>query len=291
MATPSASSSRADRLIAAASEAAEVRTAQRSPHVRALKLEQQRSLYNTLIWTAVVAGLAFTASNVQAFAARGATFGSLSWWFAWLLDPTVAIPLVAVLVIDQTLSSNGGRIPRSGQVVKVGALAMTYSMNTWAAWSALDARLVLLHSVPVIGVFIVVSAATGLRNALTATIEAVSAEPDPLVQDSPVPIPKPIPGPDPSIPDRMPAPVPAPAPQPQPQPTPAPAGWNGLEAYRDAGVAAALKLGDALSRNTLLAEFRNHTPPIQIGTERAARLVKLLKTDPRARPLHAVGSN
>lgn len=292
--TESVSSTRAARLKSAAAEAAEVRTAQQSPHVRALTIERQRTIFNLVIWTAVVIGLSYTASNVQQFAAHGAPVGSLTWWFAWGLDPTVALPLVAVLLVDQIISSHGGRIPTAGLAVKWGALTMTYLMNTWSAWSDLNARLVLLHSVPVVGVFLVVSAAPRLRNALTSTIERVAAEPDRTAEVQQSPVPSPV-LPTPVIADPLPSTLPvrpsakaAPAePYPARHAAAEAPSWAGLEDVKDAGREVSRKLNGNLSRNKLLAEFRGNN--ISISTDRANKLVAVLKHERDQRSLHVVG--
>ena len=49
-------------------------------------------------WTAIGLGLAFTAVNVQVFAAAGAPAWSPSWVVAWLLDPMVSVLLLGISV-------------------------------------------------------------------------------------------------------------------------------------------------------------------------------------------------
>jgi hypothetical protein len=291
------SDSLAARLTAKAAEAAEVRAAQQSPHVKALTIERQRAVFNVMIWAAVVIGLAYTASNVQQFAARGADQYSIAWWFAWGLDPTVQIALVAVLLIDQVISSHGGKTPRAGLAIKWGALVMTYLMNTWAAWSALDARLVLLHSVPVVGVFLVVSAAPRLRDALTRTIEQVAAEQTGPVLDNPVAAPAPIPAL--VEPDRVPEPATVPDRTPPRAPTATPTkraqGWDGIEhEVQQICRRAAAELrhrGKNLSRNNLKAVLAEaQFGPTSMGTDRLTRVLALLKDEATQAPtLHAVG--
>lgn len=273
MSTISDSSPRAARLISAARDAAEVRAALSDPNVVALKIERRRARVNLMIWAAVFAGLAFTASNVQQFAAHGAPVHSLAWWFAWLLDPTITAALIAVLLAEQTTSTWKVRTPRAAVRVKYVTLALTYAMNTWSAWAGLTSRTILLHSAPVIGVFFVVGAAPQIRDSLTRTVEAAAPVTVPVVEPEPVrkttaPAPAPAKSADTSIPD----------------PPPAQQDWSRFDPeLRTRARTVARQLGDGLSRAKLKAE-------LGIGTERAGTLLKLLQAEQDHRPLHAVGA-
>jgi hypothetical protein len=274
------SSDRATQLTAAAAEAAQVRTALADPNVIALRIERRRTLYNVLIWASVVVGLAFTASNVQQFAAHGASPASLAWWFAWLLDPTITLALVAVLVAEEVTSTWSVDTPTAAARVKWVTLLLTYCMNTWGAWSVLNVRLIILHSAPVIGVFVIVGAAPRMRDALT---EAVHRSAGPVSQDSQD-------SPDSTVgqPDTEPAPTPDSLPAPVRSAPVEQNDWTGLEDYQTAGREVARLLGPDLSRNKLRAAFTERG--LSIGTDRANRVVGLLKAERAQRPtLHAVG--
>ncbi|MGH3754886.1 MAG: hypothetical protein ACRDRP_19750 [Pseudonocardiaceae bacterium] len=126
----------AQRLAQDAATAAEVRTWQTHPDVVALRVERIRSQVDRLMWAGIVLGLCFTMTNVQQFAAAGASVGSPAWWSAWLLDPMVSLVLLAVLRAEQVTTRyqvTTGPWPR---VAKWSLLTSTYLMNTWASWAA-----------------------------------------------------------------------------------------------------------------------------------------------------------
>jgi hypothetical protein len=286
--TPSSSPyeqpSRAEKLLAAAREAAEVRAYATDSDVVALRIERRRILYNVLIWASVVVGLSFTASNVQQFAAHGASPASLAWWFAWLLDPTITLALVAILVAEEVTSTWSVATPRAATRVKWVTLALTYVMNTWGAWSALNIRLIILHSAPVIGVFVVVGAAAKMRNAITEVV-AVATRPvsqtgQDSSQDSPDSSSEQVTA---ELPDTLPAPDRT-------------AEDTEVEEDRDMPVARTIARhwadkGDRVSRSKLVSGFRERG--LTLGTERAARMAKALNDEvDAARPsLRAVGGS
>src|SRR5262250_1037843 len=93
--------SRARRLAEDAAEAAEVRAYQTHPDVVALRIERVRTQVDWMCWTGIVLGLAFTMTNVQAFASIGTRPGSVPWLATWVLDPTVSLVLLAILRAEQ----------------------------------------------------------------------------------------------------------------------------------------------------------------------------------------------
>lgn len=163
-------SAQAQRLAAAAAAAAEVRGWQTHPDVVALRVERIRTQVDRLMWAGIVLGLCFTMTNVQHFAAAGASVGSLVWCSAWLLDPMVSLVLLAVLRAEQVTTRyqvTTGAWPR---VAKWALLAGTYVMNTWTSWSAGSAAGVVLHSVPPLVVVIAAEAVTEVQYALTECV-------------------------------------------------------------------------------------------------------------------------
>jgi hypothetical protein len=84
-----------------AAKAAQRRAYLTHPDVVALRVEQIGSQVDRLCWAGIVLGLAFTMTNVQAFAAAGAAAWSLPWVSAWLLDPMVSLVLLAILRAEQ----------------------------------------------------------------------------------------------------------------------------------------------------------------------------------------------
>ncbi|MGH3824576.1 MAG: hypothetical protein ACRDRA_17345 [Pseudonocardiaceae bacterium] len=159
------------RLAADAATAAEVRAHQTDPDVVALRVEQIRTQVARLMWAGIGLGLCFTMTSVATFAAAGAPVGSLVWWSAWLLDPTVSLVLLAVLRAEQLTARwqvSTGAWPR---VAKWVLLLATYVMNTWSSWAAGSLSGVVLHSVPPLVVVIAAEAVTDLQYALTECVQ------------------------------------------------------------------------------------------------------------------------
>ncbi|MGH3793261.1 MAG: hypothetical protein ACRDSP_00040 [Pseudonocardiaceae bacterium] len=174
MSTPySPVTTKARRLQAQAAEAAEVRDALTHPDVVALRVERIRGVTDRFIWVGMVLGLLFTMTNVQQFAAHtaGSSPGSLGWWASWLLDPTVSVILLGVLLAERESSRH--RVPMDGwaRVAKWGLLAATYVMNTWESYTGGSLAGIVLHSVPVLAVFVGAEAVTSCNDALTRAVD------------------------------------------------------------------------------------------------------------------------
>lgn len=158
------------RLAAEAAAAAEVRGYQTDPDVVALRVERVRAQVVRLIWVGMVLGLCFTMVNVQQFAAGDAVAGSLGWWAAWLLDPMVSLVLLGVLRAEQITARWQVRMGPWPRVAKWVLLAGTYVMNTWASWAAVSPSGIVLHSVPVLTVFVAAEAVTDCQDKLTECV-------------------------------------------------------------------------------------------------------------------------
>ncbi|MBB2742895.1 UNVERIFIED_ORG: hypothetical protein FHR35_002717 [Microbispora rosea subsp. rosea] len=169
-APPRRPKTKAEKLALAAKAAADVRAYDTNPDVVAYRIERMRTRVDRLIWTGLILGLAFTAANVQAFAARGAEVGSIEWCTAWLLDPMVSLVLVGVLLGEQVIARHQIKAGPWVRRTKWAALACTYAMNTWSAWASLDPSLILLHSVPPAMVFCAAEAVTDLRHWITEAV-------------------------------------------------------------------------------------------------------------------------
>ena len=162
--------SQARRLAADAATAAELRAYRTDPDVVALRVEQIRTQVDWLMWVGIVLGLCFAMTNVQTFAAAGASVGSLAWCSAWLLDPMVSLVLLAVLRAEQVTTRyqvSTGPWPR---VAKWALLSATYLMNTWVSWAAGSASGVVLHTVAPLVVVIAAEAVTDVQQALTQCV-------------------------------------------------------------------------------------------------------------------------
>ncbi|MQA06909.1 MAG: hypothetical protein GEV07_30860 [Streptosporangiales bacterium] len=165
-------SEKAQKLIADAREAAELRSYRTHPDVAALRIERVRSAVDALVWTGIVLGLAFTMSNVAQFAAQGAAAWSVPWLTAWLLDPMVSLCLIGVLLAESTLARYQLKAGRWVRTAKWGLLFATYVMNTWQSWAATNLAAIVLHSVPPLVVFVMAEAITDLRDRLTDAVVA-----------------------------------------------------------------------------------------------------------------------
>ncbi|MGH3872400.1 MAG: hypothetical protein ACRDSR_12955 [Pseudonocardiaceae bacterium] len=161
----------AHRLAADAAAAAELRAYRTDPDVVALRVEQIRSQVDWLMWVGVVLGLCFTMTNVQTFAAAGATVGSLAWCSAWLLDPMVSLVLLAVLRAEQVTTRHQVSTGIWPRVAKWALLSATYVMNTWVSWAAGSGSGVVLHTVAPLVVVLAAEAVTDLQYALSECVQ------------------------------------------------------------------------------------------------------------------------
>jgi hypothetical protein len=161
---------RVQRLARDAAEAAQVRAYLTDPDVVALRVERVRTQVDRLCWTGIVLGLAFTMTNVQGFAAAGASAWSLPWVAAWLLDPMVSLVLLAILRAEQVTARYQVRTGPCVRRAKWFTLAATYAMNTWSSYAAGSASAIVLHSVPPLVVFVAAEAITDVRDKLTEAV-------------------------------------------------------------------------------------------------------------------------
>jgi hypothetical protein len=148
----------------------------RMPPTPTEAVEHARRQVDRLCWTGILLGLAFTMTNVQGFAANGARVWSLPWLAAWLLDPMVSLVLLAILRAEQVTARYGIRTGGWVRGAKWFTLAATYVMNTWAAFAARAADMVVLHSVPPLVVFVAAEAVTDLRDKLSEAVRAAAVE-------------------------------------------------------------------------------------------------------------------
>lgn len=135
-------------------------------------VERVAAQVDRLCWSGVLLGLAFTMTNVQLFAANGATPWSVPWCTAWLLDPMVSLVLLAILRAEQVTARYGVRTGGWVRAAKWFTLTATYVRNTWEAYAAASPALVVLHSVPPLVVFVAAEAVTDLRDKLGAAVSA-----------------------------------------------------------------------------------------------------------------------
>lgn len=161
-------------LAADAASAARIRALALDPDVIALRVERIRGQVDACAWVAIGLGLAFTAVNVQAFAASDAAAWSPGWLVAWLLDPMVSLLLIAVLRAEQVTARWQVATGRRVTAAKWGCFAATYAMNTWASWTSGAPSGVVLHSVPPLVVLLGAEVAPELRDRLTAAVRVAA---------------------------------------------------------------------------------------------------------------------
>ena len=168
---------KAEKLRREASEAAEVRDALTHPDVVALRVEKLRERVDRFIWSGMVLGLLFTMTNVQQFTAHtmAAGPGSLGWWAAWLLDPTVSVILLGVLLAEREVSRWQIQVGPWARAAKWSLLAATYVMNTWESYAAGNLAGIVLHSVPPLAVFMGAEAVTDCQEKLTECVHRAHA--------------------------------------------------------------------------------------------------------------------
>lgn len=133
-------------------------------------------------WTAIVLGLAFTAVNVQVFAAAGAPIWSLGWCAAWLLDPIASVLLLAVVRAEQVTSRWQIAMPWQVGATKWAAFLATLVMNVWAPVRDLIPSGIVLHAIPPVFVLLAAEVSPVLRDRLTEAVKVAAAS-----VDTPVP--------------------------------------------------------------------------------------------------------
>jgi hypothetical protein len=123
-----------------AQSAAARRALDTDPHVRALILARRRSARVAMLWTMLGLALAYTAVNVQKFAAGGAPSSDPRWWVAWGVDPVLSALVVALLLTKGDLA--GARVSESRWAqwsvwgVEIGALLAQLLMNVAPEWGS-----------------------------------------------------------------------------------------------------------------------------------------------------------
>lgn len=167
---PARKPTKAEKLAAAAQAAADVRAYDTNPDVIAYRIERMRTCVDRLMWTGLILGLLFTMANVQHFAAGDEPVGSILWWIAWVLDPTVSLVLLGTLLGEQVIARYQIQAGPWVRRTKWTALALTYAMNTWESWAAGDPAAILLHSVPPVIVFCAAEAITTLKHQITEAV-------------------------------------------------------------------------------------------------------------------------
>lgn len=147
-----------------------------TPAERATRVARVRSEIDAGIWVVIWLSLAFTAINVQIFAARGAETYSLAWWAAWLLDPMVSILVLVVVRAEQITSRWQVTLGWPITATKWGCFAATYAMNTWSSWVERSPSMIVLHSVPPAMMLLAAEVGPRIRDGLTRAVQAASAQ-------------------------------------------------------------------------------------------------------------------
>lgn len=158
-------------LVADAKAAARLREYQTDPNVAALGIERTRDRLDRWGWLFLLAGLAYTTVNVQAFVAGGAPKWSLGWLVAWLVEPMVMGSMLVLLRGEQIANRHGERSGGWVRCTRWIALLITYVMNTGTSYVNGHAGEIFKHSVPVVLVFCLAEALVQQRLVLTTVVE------------------------------------------------------------------------------------------------------------------------
>lgn len=163
-----------EQLARQADQAQRMRTLTEHADVVALRVERVRTHVERILWVAIGLGLAFTVPNVHAFyvTVTDAVPSSVLWWSGWLVEPMLALVLIAILRAEQITNRHGERLTRGPQTLKWGGVAATYLMNTWAHWTHGDAAGIVAHSVPPIIVLVAAAAMPAVHESLTRSTTA-----------------------------------------------------------------------------------------------------------------------
>lgn len=122
-------------LAAKAGAAAGKRRLEADTDVRALKLGTLRRSRTSILWAVLGAAMAYTAVNVQRFAAGSSLPWSAQWVVAWLVDPLLSGLVVALLLTRGDLAVFGKPSHESWwdrivvHLVEIGALLAALLMN------------------------------------------------------------------------------------------------------------------------------------------------------------------
>lgn len=134
-------------LEAAAASAAGRRTVETNVDVRALQLSRRRRRWTLIGWAVLVLCMAFTAVNVQHFAAGTAGAWSPQWLVAWGVDPLLSALVVGLLLARGDLAAFGAGISQTtGRAkwvvlgIEIGVLVAALLMNVAPEFDAAVVR-------------------------------------------------------------------------------------------------------------------------------------------------------
>jgi hypothetical protein len=120
---------------AKAGSAAARRRLESNVAVRALKLGQRRRSRTLILWGVLLAAMAYTAVNVQKFAAGHAPAWDAQWIVGWFVDPVLSALVIALLLTRGDLAAYGKPAGESKwdrrivPLVEIGALLAALLMN------------------------------------------------------------------------------------------------------------------------------------------------------------------
>jgi hypothetical protein len=169
-------------LVSDSQAAARLRSHQNNPAVSALTIERTRDRLDIWGWVLIFAGLTYTTVNVQQFVAGNAPVWDLLWIVAWGVEPMV-MGLMLVLLRGEQIANRYGE--QSGLWVRWTrwiSLLITYVMNTYRAILAGVFADILIHSVPVVMVFLASEALVQQRLTLTTVVSRLEREGEPTDQ-------------------------------------------------------------------------------------------------------------
>lgn len=113
-------------------EAAKLQAQFHDPHRRALSTARWRRNITVAAGTGLVLSLTVSTANVQATVAEGADPFGGKWWFAWSVEPAIAILMLSLFGFRAFMATRGEHVDDPWiKWTEYALLATTFVLNTW----------------------------------------------------------------------------------------------------------------------------------------------------------------
>ncbi|GAA2822625.1 hypothetical protein [Saccharopolyspora taberi] len=147
---------------ARAAESQRLHNLLRDPAHKALSTARWRRNITTSTGIGLALSLGVSTANVQQTVADGAAEGSGRWWFAWSVEPAIAVLLLSLFAFRAFMATRGEAVEDKWiRNTEIALLITTFTLNTWQhlhwPWNAqFDLVQLMSHGVwPVLAVLIV----------------------------------------------------------------------------------------------------------------------------------------
>lgn len=115
-----------------AADAHRLHTLQRDPARRALSAARWRRSITLTSGFGLVLALSVSTANVQATVAGDAEPGSGVWWFAWTVEPAIAVLLLSLFAFRAFMATRGEAVEEPWITrTEWALLATTFTLNSW----------------------------------------------------------------------------------------------------------------------------------------------------------------